>query len=86
MYGSVEMLLKFCAENSSSECADANIREKSAHAHTLGFCNREISHWHSRYFTRGPSVDRIHLALVDFSTNFFPFFSRRHSALVRNVR
>jgi hypothetical protein len=82
MYASVEMLLKFCAENFSFKCTGENIREKSAHAHTPRFCNEEISHWHPRYFTRVASVDRIHLALVDFSNNFFPFFSRMHSALV----
>jgi hypothetical protein len=82
MYASVEMLLKFCAENFSFECTGENIREKSAHAHTPSFCKVEISHWHPRYFTRVASADRIHLALVDFSNKIFPFFSRMHSALV----
>src|SRR5438874_1102676 len=71
MYASVEMLLKFYAENFSSECTGSRTRGKSTHAHTACFCNEEISHWLSRYFTRPSSADRIHFALVDFSTKIF---------------
>ncbi len=86
MYGSVEMLLKFCAENFSSECTAPRSREKSVQAHTLRFCNQEISRLHLRYLPRRTSADRIHLALVNFSTKIFLVFSAAAAGAGRNVR
>jgi hypothetical protein len=74
MYGSVEMLLKFCAANFSSECTASRIREKQAQAHTSRFGKKEISRWHSRYLPRSTPTDRIHLALVNFSTKISLIF------------
>ena len=77
MYGSVEMLLKFYAGNFSSECTASRSRQKSAQAHTLPFCNKENSRLHLRYLRGRNSADRIHLALVNFSSKIFLIFSRR---------
>ena len=86
MYGSVEMLLKFCAANFFSECAASRIREKQGHAHTSRFGNKEISRLHSRYLPRRASADRIHLALVNFSTKIVLIFLQRQRCVSRNVR
>jgi len=86
MYGSVEMLLKFCAEKFSSECTASRIREKQAQAHTSRFGNKEISRLHSRYLPHRASADRIHLALVDYSTKFFPIFAAARGRVGRNAR
>ncbi len=82
MYGSVEMLLKFYVENFSSERTDSRSREKSVHAHTLCFCNKEISRLHLRYLPQRTRADRIHLALVNFSTKIFLIFSAAAAVLV----
>jgi hypothetical protein len=82
MYGSVEMLLKFCAGNFSSEPTTSRIREKPAPAHTRRFGKKEISRLHSGYLPRCTSADRIHLALVNFSTKIFLIFFAAAPALV----
>jgi hypothetical protein len=69
MYGSVEMLLKFCAENFPFEFTGQESREKSIAAHTHLSFKLEISHWRSRYFTRVSPGDRIHSALVEIFNN-----------------
>ena len=76
MYGSVEMLLKFYAENFPFKFTDQESREKSRVAHAITSFKVKISHWRSRHFTRAASDDRIHSALLDFSTNKFLNFSR----------
>jgi hypothetical protein len=45
MYGSVEMLLKFYAENSAFEFTGAESRAKSAPAHARFSFKLKISHW-----------------------------------------
>ena len=82
MYGSVEMLLKFCAEKFSSECTGPRSREKSVQAHTPRFCNQEIYHLHLRYLPQRTSADRIHLAPVKFSTKILLIFSAAAAVLV----
>ncbi len=69
MYASVEMLLKFCAEKFSSESTGEKPRKKSGSAHTQLSFKLKISHWLLRHFTRAQRDDRIHSALVKFSTN-----------------
>ena len=76
MYGSVEMLLKFCAENFAFKFTGQESREKSRVAHAMISFKPKLSHWRSRHFTRIASGDRIHSALLDFSTNKFLNFSR----------
>jgi hypothetical protein len=66
MYASVEMLLKFYAENFFSDCTGRKSRAKSSTAQTRGFGKAEISHWLSRHFTRTLLADSIQFALVDF--------------------
>jgi hypothetical protein len=68
MYASVEMLLKFCAVNFFSEFRDEELRKKCGAAHTADSFKLKIPHWLSRHFTRVTLDDRIHSALVDFST------------------
>jgi hypothetical protein len=75
MYGSVEMLLKLCAANFSSERTASRSRQKSAQAHTPSFCNKENSRLHLRYLRGRNSADRIHLAPVNFSTKFSNFLA-----------
>lgn len=69
MYVSVEMLLKFYAENFPSESTGSKHRKKSGSAHIITSFKLKISRWLSRYFTHASLDDRIHSALVDFSTN-----------------
>ena len=76
MYGSVEMLLKFYAENFSFKSTGQESREKSRVAHAMTSFKPEISHWRSRHFTGVVSDDRIHSALLDFSTDKFLNFLR----------
>jgi hypothetical protein len=45
MYGSVEMLLKFCAENFQFRFTGQKSREKSAPAHASFSFKLKISHW-----------------------------------------
>jgi len=73
MYASVEMLLKFCAENFSFKCTGTKSRVNSCPAHPRHFCKVENSHWLSRHFTRRVRTDRIQFALVHFSTNILTF-------------
>jgi hypothetical protein len=86
MYASVEMLLNFYAANFFSECIVAPVRKKRGHAYTPDFCNEEIWHWRSRYFTQPHSVDRIHFALVNNSTKIIPIFLRCYRAAGRNAQ
>ena len=69
MYGSVEMLLKFYAENFPFEFTGQESREKSGSAHARSSFKLKISHWRSRYFTRVSPNDRIHSALVEIFIN-----------------
>ena len=55
MYGSVEMLLKFYAENFPFEFTGQESREKSIPAHARISFKLKISHWRRRYFTRAVS-------------------------------
>ena len=71
MYGSVEMLLKFCAENFPFEFTGQESREKSTPAQTRCSFKLKISHWRSRHFTRALSDDRIHSALVEIINQYF---------------
>ena len=71
MYGSVEMLLKFCAENFPFEFTGHESREKSIPAHASFSFKLKISHCLSRYFTRVSANDRIHSALVKTFINNF---------------
>jgi hypothetical protein len=75
MYGSVEMLLKFCVENFHFEFTVQESREKSTPAHARFSFKLKISHWRSRYFTRVSPDDRIHSALVDSSSTILKFFA-----------
>jgi hypothetical protein len=77
------MLLKFYAENFSSESTGNEGRTKSGSAHIVASFKLKISHWLSRYFTRAVLDDRIHSALVDFSTNKILIF--RAAVLSRSV-
>src|SRR5438128_11991898 len=82
MYASVEMLLKFCVENFFSECACEKSRAKSTPAHIWNSFKLNFSHWRLRHFTRTSCDDRIHSALVDFSTTkFFKLFAQQFYAL-----
>lgn len=74
MYGSVEMLLKFYAENFPFKFTGQDCREKSIPAHARFSFKLKISHWRRRYFTRLARGDRIQFALVDSSSTFFNFF------------
>jgi len=65
MYGSVEMLLKFYAENFPFEFTGQESRRKSSPAHARSSFKLKVSHWRSRYFTRAAPGDRIHSALVE---------------------
>ena len=82
MYVSVEMLLKFYAEKFSFRCTANFIREKSGRAHTSQFCNEEIPHWHSGYFTRLFYADRIHFALLNNSTTILQIVAAVKTALL----
>ncbi len=86
MYASVEMLLKFCAENFSSNCTGTFLRQKCGQAHTPRICNEEIWHWRSRYFTRSLCTATIQFASVNLSTTIFPEFMRDDVRAGRNVR
>ncbi len=85
MYASVEMLLKFCAENFSFNCTGARIREKRGQAHTWPFCNEEKQRWRSRHFTQPLFTARIHFALVDFSPTILLTFARQSSRCQERV-
>jgi two-component system response regulator CpxR len=74
MYASVEMLLKFYAENFPSKCTAQKLHETRGAAHTLTFCKVENSHWLSRHFTQRVPPGRIHFALVDSPIRKFEFF------------
>jgi hypothetical protein len=74
MYASVEMLLKFFAENFPSESKAAEVGEKPGAAQSSQFCNREYSHWRPRHFTHTWIADRIHFALIETSNNHLKFF------------
>jgi hypothetical protein len=86
MYGSVEMLLKFYAENFSFKFTGQESRAKSRVAHAMTSFKPKLSHWRSRHFTRVASDDRIHSALLDFSTNKFLNFSRDNFHATREGR
>jgi hypothetical protein len=77
MCGSVEMLLKFCAENFPFEFTGYKSRRKSSPAHATVSFKLKISRWRSRYFTRAAPGDRIHSALVEiFDQQILKTFSR----------
>lgn len=76
MYGSVEMLLKFYAENFPFEFTAVKSREKPIAAHARLSFKLKISHWRPRYFTRVSRNDRIHSAPVEIFINKFLNFSR----------
>ncbi len=65
MYGSVEMLLKFYAENFHFKFTRQKSRRKSIPAHTTASFKLKISHWRSRHFTHAAANDRIHSALLE---------------------
>ena len=69
MYGSVEMLLKFCAETFFFKSTGEKSRKKSSAAHVSVSFNVKISHWLRRHFTHNEPGDRIHSALVNFPNN-----------------
>jgi hypothetical protein len=71
MYGSVEMLLKFYAENFPFEFTGQESRENSIAAHARSSFNLKIWHWRRRYFTRTVRDDRIHSALVEILIHKF---------------
>ena len=73
MYGSVEMLLKFYAENFPFEFTGRESREKSIPAHASFSFKLKISHWRPGYFTRVAPDDRIHSALVEIFINILNF-------------
>jgi two-component system, OmpR family, response regulator CpxR len=75
MYGSVEMLLKFYAENFPFEFTGRESREKSIAAHASLSFKLKISHWRPRYFTRVAPDDRIHSALVEIFINILKCFA-----------
>ena len=75
MYGSVEMLLKFYAENFPFEFTGRESRDKSIPAHTSFSFKLKISHWRPRYFTGVASDDRIHSAPVEIFINILKFFA-----------
>jgi hypothetical protein len=79
MYGSVEMLLKFCAENFHFRFTGQEYREKSIPAHASFSFKLKISHWRPRYFTRVSPSDRIHSALVETSSTILKFFAGQFS-------
>lgn len=82
MYGSVEMLLKFYAENFPFELTGRESREKSVSAHAHFSFKLKISHWRWRYFTRAFPNDRIHFALVESSSTILKFFAGHFSRAV----
>jgi hypothetical protein len=75
MYASVEMLLKFCAENFFFKSTGHQVRAKRESAQTPPICNEENSRWLRRHFTRKRSADRIQFALLDSSTDNLLNFS-----------
>jgi len=77
MYGSVEMLLKFYAENFHFRFTGQESREKPSPAHARFSFKLKISHWRSRYFTRIAPNDRIHSALVETSSTILKFFAEQ---------
>jgi hypothetical protein len=74
MCGSVEMLLKFCAENFPFEFTGYKSRRKSSPAHATVSFKLKISRWRSRYFTRAAPGDRIHSALVEIFNQILKIF------------
>jgi CheY-like chemotaxis protein len=83
MYGSVEMLLKFCAENFPFKFTGQESRRKSSPAHATVSFKRRISRWRLRYFTRAASGDRIHSALVEiFNRQTLKFFALQFSRVL----
>jgi hypothetical protein len=70
------MLLKFCVENSFSEHARKNSRKKYGAPRPIASLRPQFSHWLKRHFTGVVVEDRIHSALIEFSTNNLSNFSR----------
>jgi hypothetical protein len=85
MYGSVEMLLKFYAENFHFRFTGQESREKPTPAHARFTFKLKISHWRLRYFTRTAPNDRIHSALVETSSTILKFSRNSFSALFGKV-
>jgi two-component system, OmpR family, response regulator CpxR len=77
MYGSVEMLLKFYAENFHFRFTGQESREKPSPAHARFSFKLKLSHWRSRYFTRVSPNGRIHFALVESSSTILNFFAEQ---------